>query len=722
MTIFAALTVQQVGPFAEKHIRLAPGLNLILGANESGKSTLARAVMTTLLGDVDADRLHRLGHHGEYGGAIRLETPTGAWVIDREYDSNQVRVSLVANDHAQEKFHAKVSPRGRSADVIAYRKLLSELFGVPDVELLPAIFAGERRLVLEGDAAARARQILNGQILHDHQAVREDLLDRYFSLTNINPDGRNRPKPRKIQLSRQTIDQLRERLSHAEQAYALLKQAEDQYNTAESRLTAIQDEAELQEQELQRLTEYFEAEQDIQEAAEKRKILQDDKDRVIKLKLKKEQVETETKRHAEVEAIDRPKLQLLRRRLSMLAIADQREKKATELKNTPVGNRRILLVGNVLFCLFLLIGSSIAVSLRPELYLTILLVAVVLLLPPLGWALRLWLQLRTIKQIKQARLEDLETDREQALAEADALTIGGGFDRLDRDELQQVIDDAEQLLELREECERVKSQIEVLPTIDDLNDALMKIDRETALLGEKTKTMKQEQSQLTNVSSDRITSVLSRIEALDEARQKAKTERDNALTQLARRRAEMENPQSLQDHLLDCEAELAEYEIEAAAAYKAVQALDEAIDRYMGEDLVRLADEAQRHFNRLTPGLSRRVTLDADLLPALTAESGQLPLDLLSAATGDQLLLACRLALLDHLSPENPLPLWIDDAAVAYDASRRQRFVELVVEAAQDRQIILSSADRHLSELLGDRANIVQLDLTADDGVITDEA
>ncbi len=73
MSVIGGITVENLGPFTTASVRFAPGLNLLLGPNEAGKSTLTRALPAVLLGDADTERLHRRGHQGVFGAAVRVE-------------------------------------------------------------------------------------------------------------------------------------------------------------------------------------------------------------------------------------------------------------------------------------------------------------------------------------------------------------------------------------------------------------------------------------------------------------------------------------------------------------------------------------------------------------------------------------------------------------------------------------------------------------------------
>ncbi len=364
----------------------------------------------------------------------------------------------------------------------------------------------------------------------------------------------------------------------------------------------------------------------------------------------------------------------------------------------------------VLIGLAMLATGSLLARLYPQYLMTIITVTAAMVGIPLGLALRSLLQVLTTKKILQGRVQDLEADRDEALAEAERLTVGSGFDRLARDELEKVLHEAKQLSDLRKEAERVDAQIDMLPPEADLNDTLRHLDRHLAELHLYQDELLMQSPHLRDSTSERISTLAARINALESAAENAARERDLAYQQLAQRRATIENPTAMRERLLEVEEELTEMKLEAQALWTAVETLEAAVDNYLGDDLARLTDATQAHFNNLIGEQWRAVQLDAQLAPSLSDADGALPLELLSTATGDQLLVAGRLALLDLLAPDNPLPLWIDDAAVGYDAARRQRFFELMLAAAKTRQIILCSPHTHWDADILAAAHVVRLE------------
>lgn len=107
----------------------------------------------------------------------------------------------------------------------------------------------------------------------------------------------------------------------------------------------------------------------------------------------------------------------------------------------------------------------------------------------------------------------------------------------------------------------------------------------------------------------------------------------------------------------------------------------------------------------ITSGAYRDVRLDphAGFAIRVLEPARQLVLEREQCSTGtqDQLYLAQRLALLDHVSRQSePLPLFFDDHFVHYDAARLRRTLDYLTELAQTHQIFLFTCQERELQML----------------------
>ncbi len=128
-----------------------------------------------------------------------------------------------------------------------------------------------------------------------------------------------------------------------------------------------------------------------------------------------------------------------------------------------------------------------------------------------------------------------------------------------------------------------------------------------------------------------------------------------------------------------------------------------------------LARRAAEYYALLTGGRYDEVTLARDLSACarLAGDDTSRELDYLSAGAKDQLYLALRLAVCDLALPgDDPCPLVLDDALVAFDRERMALALDLMKRIAEDRQVLLFTCHTRESEYFARDAAVTKIKLT----------
>ena len=146
----------------------------------------------------------------------------------------------------------------------------------------------------------------------------------------------------------------------------------------------------------------------------------------------------------------------------------------------------------------------------------------------------------------------------------------------------------------------------------------------------------------------------------------------------------------------------------------AMETLDHANTALQNRFSPELGKRAAEYFSVLTGGRYEAVALDR-AFRALATESGDSVAHdaaLLSRGASDQLYLAVRLAICDMVLPEEKrVPLVLDDALINFDDERCKAALELLVKAAETRQIILLTCQHREAAYLSGRENVNILSL-----------
>ena len=151
---------------------------------------------------------------------------------------------------------------------------------------------------------------------------------------------------------------------------------------------------------------------------------------------------------------------------------------------------------------------------------------------------------------------------------------------------------------------------------------------------------------------------------------------------------------------------LAQEEYDAIAL--ALQELDAANTELQTRFSPALGRRAGELFDALTGGRYHRVLLDEDLNAAAEGDGAAArSAALLSQGAADQLYLALRLALCELVLPaDKAAPLVLDDALTSFDDARMAAALELLVQTAQTRQVLLFTCQKRESVYLQNRENV----------------
>jgi uncharacterized protein YhaN len=172
-------------------------------------------------------------------------------------------------------------------------------------------------------------------------------------------------------------------------------------------------------------------------------------------------------------------------------------------------------------------------------------------------------------------------------------------------------------------------------------------------------------------------------------------------TVIEQREMDLSDPAELEVELADVHARREQIELTRDAIRIARETLREAAQATHRRVAPHLNEALQRELPRITRGRYAEGAVDEDLAIKLYApESGALvPIDQLSRGTRDQVALIQRLEIARLLDPTaGRAPLLLDDPFAHFDSERLRLGVQLIAEVAERRQVILFTEDREVIE------------------------
>lgn len=707
--MLARLEVEHFGHFRQACWEFKPGLNLICGPNEAGKTTLLDAIYVGLFSTKAKERYRPWGHQGH--SLIRMEfyLPQHRLSLQRQLPQDQVQV--VVHDQQQQpvaSFKGKAAFGGRSSETLAYQQLLATWLGCGEQELFRVGCYWRdlsQILAAKGGLQQRILKLLSGSLEQDYPAVQEALQTEYFELTRRNPWGRDKTKDR-------PLEELEQRLQQLTQLWQQYRHSEKRYRQLQQQLTELGDslaadrrQARQAEAFLDRRRRQLGREAQAQGLRQGYQWLEQRQQQLEEVIRRQEQLRQQQQQlglpQSMPEALPRllEEAQELQQRSRQV---QQRWQQAKQQEPTPLtwGLWWLTLVGGC--------GAGIAVAMG----LTALpwwhgaLAGLVPVLTWGGWRLwhyrqrrRQWHhRFKAADQQRQA-LKQEQQQLQQQFADAGAPTSPVTWVQL-----------AQKLPRYREieaELWRLQGSREALeqgqmPEAHQVTEQLQELETPEAAADNQEPDHGQQ--------PEGPAAELEAVEAkLAELRQSIER-REAAYLQCQQEAVALE-PQVQQLEAVEEEGELLQrqqqrYEQRSQALQLAVDWLQQAMDSYQHNHRQRFVAQIGNYMAVITDNRYCQVSLDEDMAPQLLLDSGDsVPLSQLSQGTLDALYTAVRLSVAGLLAGQQlQLPLLVDDSLLHLDDQRRHSFAALLARLGREQQVLWATHDQGLAASLEPQA------------------
>ncbi|MDO3376604.1 ATP-binding protein [Geoalkalibacter halelectricus] len=715
--ILRSLELRHFGKFGERNFEFRRGMNLIIGPNEAGKSTLVEAIPAVLFGVRGKERFRPWGRQGSCEAALVLEGRERTVRIERDILSD--RVELVERDdlyHNLYQFEGKVSPQGRSSERGEYLEQLTRLFGVADEDIFRAsLYFGQGSLEISGQGgmAAKIKTLLSGFVEVDYDRVLHTLQEDYFAVTRQNPWGKDKTRDRELDEVRKRLEQLESRW-FAEQGS--LKELED--------LRA----------ELAELTRFIEAGRSDYDKGERY---------LAWVRRQWELEDKATQLRRDLQRLDQQgdKVSVLQQRRADI----ERELQAAGLPRKLPEKLPGLLAESEAVRQDLVAVQTEAAALREQL----------LELPKPSWTWRLGASLAGLgaaggmlawqgewliwsagslvallagvwapyalqqfrfngdmgelqeqgRQLEERRLE-VQTRLSHLDEQFEALGL-----RISSVERVKMLRNLDKHRELANQLREVESALGVLEA-----EGLISAEKETLL-----EELAQIEERLENERPKQREALLGR-EDLPEAEEKLRTlgeelrEKENRLLELTRREAALQGELADLERIEEEGARLREAEAQLARRAQSLRTafdlLNESVEEFRQTYLERFSADIGQALALVTSGRYAEVRLEDDFRLLLRIRGNQWqPVEHFSRGTVDAVYFAVRLALTRHLARGRHLPLLLDDPLVNLDATRLADTLQILEQISAEHQVVLLAHDeRLLRQAARGRWNVIPLE------------
>lgn len=703
------VTIEGFGPLTRFDAILEPKrLNLFIGPNESGKSSFASAVVSTLFGfaSLETEELSRPWNGGKHKASVTFSTLSGRYRVTREFESHQVQVERLRDDSdavESSVFSGAANPRGRSAEQIQYEELLRSWFGFTEARLFrESSFVHES--ALETQVSPELRHLVSGAVEADYQQIQDALMERLDSLSRDHPfEARSRKRSnRSIENRIERVQTLRDRRSRSEYVLTELKTRHKEREEIEKRLLDFRADLAGKEQLRADLESWLALREEQRKHLKRAPAIGQE---LVTARRARTQVQEIDRKIAETlgylaNAPDEAEADLMR--LGMLRTQRARHQKSVEEERSELDSpTRQAGAGSFVMALVL------AAALGAGAWFTLHQMLIAAGAAAVGFGIGLLFLRRRgrnpgqrSRELAEVHIRVLDESIKTLSQEIDGVEIRVNPYIAGRT-VEVVLEDVKRYRAANQERREAAAVLQSLPTPERLEAESKEIDEAVASLRSKEKVLFQQSPFLAPLREDPIKAA----EAAERLKREAtalrtKLEAEQESLDAFIRRAgggegDAENLESLDEMIADEEEVLGREERQRAALLLALEVLRDSVQAYQREHVGRMASHAEATLSRLTNGRYTKVRLDADFRPTLgTNDRDDVPLESLSRGTRDAFYLALRAALARELAAREPLPLLLDDPIAHFDEERRGLLLGVLEELASEIQVVLLTHDR----------------------------
>ena len=669
------------------------GIDIIVGDNESGKSTLMDGILSTIFGTKREERVNLVPWNEPSSGESVIELKTDkSMKIQRVIETQHTTLTMNQDSEPLVVFSDKASPQGKK-EASHYFDMLSEIFGFSDRNILESLtFLKQNETETKLDQ--KIREIISGSGTGDYKKAIDSLKKETLLITR-NVFWSNPSKDRMLENLENELIELK---SSLEEALSLRDEGGDvegELKEAEAGLGKLEKKLKTDEIKLETIKKFLKSVEKLDRSKKEHdKLLGEIREREKQIKGRGE---LEAKLNGDFVIQINEAGKPLRDELNELR---RIEKKKVEIGNEierlkkEVPEKVETLSGGVKAAIVIAVVAAgiIVGQLWNSTQMSALLAFV---FGSIAAALLMLL----------GRKKPVSTDTRLSVRKSDLTDLIEKEEEL-RNKYSNILSDSSinETLKLIDSIKTWETELKLMQKILSDKKPLKQLEEESKSL---LQTILLTETALENLEKEY--SELLKTERKMGAAEALEAEQTEVITELSSERKSLEevkheNEKKIAKHegrgvgnidLLTHEITAVEEEIEAKqlesdALQLALKTLEESAEKFQESHHSRLSERISGWFERFTAGRYSAVTLDDDWNPEIrTKEGKQIEPKHLSVGARDQLYFAMRLSLAELMSEDVKLPIVLDDPFVNYDDKRLKISIELLKEICKEHQVLL---------------------------------
>jgi len=267
------------------------GIDVVIGANETGKSTIMDGILTILFGlsKTSEKEMRVPWSKGESGkGSLEIEL-NGSYSIQREIGSQFTTMTKNSEELPLELFKGDAKPGG-TKESSQYFKKLNETFSLTSREILESLTFINQNAV-ETKIDGKIREVISGIGSGDYMKANKKLKKEAESLT-LDVVWKNQRKEGSLELLENRFDDVRQELDSALAAREAGGDKEEELKELKGKSTKLEKNLKKEEEKLADLGKYIEALKEHDSAVEREEKLAQELLTIKKQEAKIEKIKT----------------------------------------------------------------------------------------------------------------------------------------------------------------------------------------------------------------------------------------------------------------------------------------------------------------------------------------------------------------------------------------------------------------------------------------------
>lgn len=729
------LHVTGFGNLRERVFEFGPGINLVIGPNEAGKSTLLHCLAQTLMGKPSKRSSFPdvqpwgLAEKGGFMAALEIAHGGQRFRLTRRFGETGAKAVLL------QRLEADGTETVLTQDAHAIQNWVAESFGVADDTIFYQVFclsqADLSPLKDNADLYERLDRAISGAEVAVAAAVAV-IDDRVKALRRGMWERGARANWGPLQTAIASRVEAEVKLTEARQQDQRLAEARETLATADTQLTQTVERMTILTALLEQERERRSLHEKLDERIATFDVLEKQREQVEQLMWEQDRVRDELAKFpaefGDPNAVRERLAGIDAARTDAERLVAERESLQQKRKEFPASFNNLTELRSDIAAIEQertgprwLIGIAVTLAVIGIAALFLKMIVTGILLFALGAPVVLWYALFRGQQHattfyaalgvadaaeaegRAAAVEELNRKLDAitlALQSADAATSGV----LDVEEIRRKLTEQEHL---REELSRVEGALAALPTLNELLERRRPISREISRLEDALRGMssaplspEQEMSAARELKEGQERLITLR-------RDKSESERAVAVGEANEREIV-----ALEDSVAYWLEEEVRLQLDEAALKMAREWLITAGETAHGVLIAPLEAGISPRFATMTGGRypKTRVTTDAKtlIITPIDTEGKEVAFDQLSRGTRDQFVLAVRLALGEAIADGGEPLYFLDDPLLHFDEDRRREALAMLTEMAQTRQIVIVTHEADIREYLPD-ARVIEM-------------